>query len=159
MSLRVNDARRFATVTPALGAAYLKVCQLFAAAFSGCFLGLSQGFRTPSAQTLLAARGLSKADGITTFSYHQLFPSLALDFVVLDATAPDGWIADGSDARYRWVGNEFKKLGFKWGGDFPDPDWDHVEVDTTVPDAAAVEAAYSEWTRAVENAPFLGIGV
>lgn len=154
------NARRLATVDPVLGAAFLEVSQKFAAQFYGCLLGVAQGYRAPGDQAAANAAGKSKANGVTSFSYHQTFPSQALDFSVLDPTLPAGnqYVTDGADARYRWVGQLFESMGFEWGGSWSDPDWDHVNIaGGDPPDAHTVRLAAADYQEAVAADPSLSV--
>ncbi len=148
-------ARRLASVRPDLAACFLEVAQDFVEAFPGSRLTPAQGYRTPIQQQAAAADGRSNADGRTSFSKHQTYPSMALDFAVLDR---DGrYVFDGSDPRYRWVGEQFERHGFKWGGRFVSrqPDWDHVEVAEPGPSGAL--DAFALYQQAIANAPFLAV--
>lgn len=155
------QAKRLATVAPELAGAFLEISQDFARQFPRCYLGVAQGYRTPSDQLMASTKGLSNADGRTGFSYHQVFPSWALDYAVLDPTAvsTQGYVTDGSDARYLWVGQKFEHLGFRWGGHFVHvkPDWDHVEMPNRVPDAQEVQDSYERWSRTLDIAPYLRV--
>ena len=153
------NAVRLATVTPKLAAAFLEVSQRFALAFPGCFVGVVQGYRGAAAQGQAFQNGASRADGVKTFSYHQAWPSLALDFSVLDPTAgPDPYIRDGEDARYRWVGEHFVGLGFEWGGNWHEPDWDHVNaLGADLPDASSASSAELLYHAALLSSPYLTV--
>lgn len=54
--------------------------------------------------------------------------SRAIDFGVF--TAAGQYVTDGTDPRYRQVGEIGKKLGLDYGGDWPEPktDHDHLEM-------------------------------
>lgn len=145
------SARRLASIHPDLAAAYLTISQDFAREFPGSHLSVAQGYRTPSQQATAASLGRSAANGTTTFSKHQRYPSLALDFAVLD---PGGnYVADGQDPRYRWVAEQFEQAGFKWGGRWTTPDWDHVEAAEGV--AGGVLVDYETYRKTTTDAPFL----
>lgn len=147
-------ARRLASVRPDLAGAFLEVCQDFARQFPCSHLGVAQGHRTAAVQAAAFNAGRSRVDGTTRFSKHQSYPSLALDFSVLD----DLWqyVADGEDPRYRWAGMQFERLGFRWGGNFQAvaPDWDHVECFDTV-DRLLVDRSVERYREATSAAPFL----
>lgn len=155
MKLGPENAQDLATVMPELGAAFLEVAQLFAVQFPGCMLGCAEGFRTTSRQQLAAAQGRSNADGKTSFSYHQHWPSMALDYAVLDPTVPFFYVKDGMDARYRFVGELFVARGFEWGGNWHKPDWDHVNKRAPAPDAGSVESSELLYSAALLSSPFL----
>lgn len=134
-----EHARRLASVDPRLGAAFMEISADFAEAFPGWRITPAQGFRTPAQQKHASASGRSKADGTSVFSKHQAYPALALDFAVLD---PGGtYITDGEDPHYAWVGKRFESAGFGWGGSWPTPDWDHVEIKGPRPAAVAEDFA------------------
>lgn len=52
--------------------------------------------------------------------------SKAFDFAVFDEDAH--YITDGEDFRYRLAGKIGEGLGLEWGGRWPHPDWDHLQI-------------------------------
>jgi hypothetical protein len=154
--VRVEDARRLATVHPTLVAGHIEVCHRFAERYPGERLGCVDGYRTEEVQMAAFTSGLSLADGSMRFSFHQFFPSRALDFAILDPDEkPDGYVRDGEDPRYRWVAEQFESLGFGWGGRWTKPDWDHIYMPGAGPDRDSVVDSHAAWVRTVETAPFL----
>jgi hypothetical protein len=150
------NASRLATVTPTLACAFLEVSQRFAVQFSGCMLGVAQGYRSPAIQQAANASGASPMNGVNSFSYHQNFPSLALDFSVLDPVA--GYVIDGQDARYLWAAERFEEFGFRWGGRWKNPDWDHIEAaHVALPDKNGVQFSYAAWLRVISDAPWMKV--
>lgn len=147
------QARRLASVHPGLAGSFLTVSQDFVEAFPGCRLIVADGYRTAAKQQQAAASGRSNADGTRRLSYHQNYPSLALDFAVLDEAGK--YVTDGADPRYRWVGEQFEQHGYGWGGRWKKPDWDHVEVPGPGPADAA--ASYALYRRLAEAAPTLAL--
>lgn len=146
-----EHAKRLASVTPSLASAFLEIAADFAAKYPGCRITPAQGYRTPAQQKAAAAAGRSAADGTIRFSKHQAYPALALDFAVLDESGR--YITDGEDPRYGWVGERFEGAGFRWGGRWRKPDWDHVES----PESEPVRPldAYALYTTVTDRAPFL----
>lgn len=141
-----SDQDKLATVAPDLAAAFPLVASDFAAEFPGSTLGVANGYRTPKVQANASSAGASPFDGETSFSLHQRLPSDALDFVVRDPAAPSGWVKDGSDPRYGWVGNAFKERGFVWGGTWHVPDYGHVQrAGVSMPTKVEVVADYNDY--------------
>jgi hypothetical protein len=103
------------------------------------------GYRTPSDQKLAKLEGASPFDGQHAFSKHQKWKAEALDFAVIGPG--EDYIEDGADPRYAWVGREFEKKGFSWGGRWrtskKGPDYDHVEKRGPNPTKPIVDASYS----------------
>lgn len=99
---------------------------------------ITHGLRTFEEQDKLYAKGRTQPGQIVTnarggASYHNY--GLAIDFVVLDPkTKKPNWDKhfDGNqNGRSDWeeVGEEGKKLGFDWGGDWTSfPDYPHLEM-------------------------------
>lgn len=104
----------------------------------GISIRITQGIRTFKEQDQLYAKGRTQPGQIVTHakggqSYHNY--GLAIDFVVLDPkTQKPNWDKnfDGNqNGRSDWeeVGEEGKKLGFEWGGDWTKfPDYPHLEM-------------------------------
>ncbi len=147
--------RRLWAVDPGLAEAYRQIKPEFEQQFPGCTLTVGQGFRTPAMQVSAKSHGRSPFDGTTSFSKHQAFPALALDALILDEGGQ--MLEDGTDPRYRWLGERFEQLGFVWGGRFvhPRPDWDHFEVSGPKPTRADAEVGLSAYQAAVEADPTL----
>ena len=78
------------------------------------------GIRSLGDQAKAVAAGLSSV----MVGWHQY--GLALDFGVFDASGRQ-YVTDGTDPRYRLVGEIAKRAGCIWGGDWQRPDWDHIE--------------------------------
>jgi len=131
---------RLWAVDPGLAAAFRRVAGEFADSLPGSTLSVAQGFRTPAMQVSASTKGLSPFNSATSWSLHQSFPALALDFAVIGSGA---YVSDGTDERYTWVGERFEALGFTWGGRFkhPRPDPDHVQVAGAHGPRSAQEAA------------------
>lgn len=152
-----RDRARLANTVPELVAAFFQIKPQFAAAYIGQSITIPKegGYRTPAVQAMAAGTGASSYNGATSFSKHQAYPAQGLDWSVLGV---DGQLVTlGSDPRYRWVGEQFKLLGFKWGGDFQHyvdgalvahPDWDHVETLGPQPNIAVVRAGYAAYEKA-----------
>ncbi len=141
----MSDADKLWAVDPALAAAYLNIRATFAAKFPDSHLSVAQGFRAPSEQAAANSMGASPFNGTTSWSMHQRFPALAVDVAVI--AAPGGYVSNGGDARYTWVGHAFEALGFQWGGRWVhSPDFDHVQTAGHSPrspgEAAAALVAY-----------------
>lgn len=120
----MNETKLWA-VNAELADAFRRVSALFHDQYPGSTLSVAQGFRTPAMQAMAASAGASPFDGTVSWSKHQAFPALALDFAVIECGK---YIADGRDPRYAWVGHQFETAGFIWGGRWKKPDFDHVEV-------------------------------
>lgn len=81
-------------------------------------------------QNMAKAKGLSNAS--SGESPHNccnadgLPASKAFDFAVFDEDA--NYVTDGTDKRYREAGEIGEKLGLVWGGRWPKPDWDHLQL-------------------------------
>lgn len=120
----MNEDRLWA-VDLELAAAFRHVSDLFHGQFPGSTLSVAQGFRTPEQQSTANSNGASPFNGATSWSKHQAFPALALDFAVIEGGK---YVADGRDPRYTWAGKQFEAAGFIWGGRWKKPDFDHVEV-------------------------------
>lgn len=78
------------------------------------------GVRTSDAQRAAFNAGLSQVK----VGWHQY--GLALDFAILDNLGMQ-YVTDGTDLRYRLVGEIAKRAGCVYGGDWQKPDWDHIE--------------------------------
>jgi hypothetical protein len=142
---------RLCTVSPSIGAAFLQVYADFARAYPSSRLGITQGYRSPALQKAASSAGASPFDGSTSFSKHQHFPSMALDFAVF--SPDDTYVTDGTDARYSWVGAHFETAGLVWGGRWTHPDFDHVELSGPSPDRDSVAEGYSAWLRTAHDMP------
>jgi hypothetical protein len=143
----MNDAGKLWAVDPALAAAYMNVKATFAAKFPNSHLTVAQGFRVPGEQAAASSMGASPFNGTTSWSMHQRFPALAIDVAVIAASG--GYVSNGGDARYAWVGHAFEALGFQWGGKWVhSPDYDHVQTTGHAPrspaEAAAALTAYQK---------------
>ncbi len=148
----MSDADKLWAVDSALAAAYLQVKAAFEEEHPGSRLTVAQGFRTPVAQASAASVGASPFNGTTSWSFHQSFPSKAIDVAVIDA---NGYVSNGGDGRYSWVGHRFEAFGIIWGGRFHSrPDYDHAQTAGHGPrsaqEAAAALAAY-ETARAARS--------
>lgn len=51
----------------------------------------------------------------------------AFDYAIYEDN--DTYVKDGTDPRYRKIGEIGKSLGLAWGGDWKHPDWDHLELE------------------------------
>lgn len=147
-----RDRFRLAHVSTDLVLAFFSIAEKFAAISHGGRLTIPPmgGYRTPQMQGAAHAEGASGYSGdpharVSSFSKHQAWPALALDFMVVDAQGH--LIVKGEDPTYRWAGDEFEARGFKWGGFFHRPDWDHVELRGLQPNATMVAAGYAEYLR------------
>ena len=105
----------------------------------GIQIRITQGLRTFEEQNSLYAQGRTKPGNIVTYakggqSYHNY--GLAIDFVVMDPKSkkPTWNLSfDGNhNGRSDWeeVGEEGKKLGFEWGGDWQGGfrDYPHLQM-------------------------------
>lgn len=85
------------------------------------------GFRSPRTQ--------AQINPTNPQSNHTRCPSMAADLRVGDvaasATPPEIW---------RFLGDLWKKLGGRWGGDFPTPDLNHFELPTSTIGAMPIPA-------------------
>ena len=70
-------------------------------------------------QAAARAAGLSKR----LLGMHQF--GCALDAAVIDEHGV--YVEDGKDPRYRVFGEVAVAEGCQWGGNWPEPDWDHVQ--------------------------------
>jgi D-alanyl-D-alanine carboxypeptidase len=113
-------------IAPELLTAYETIAPQFAQSFPGSVVQIIQGYRTPQMQREALNSGASNFDGMYSFSKHQTYPAQAIDLGVFQ----DGgvYITNGADARYSWLGQEFEREGFGWGGRWKRPDFDHVEI-------------------------------
>lgn len=106
-------------------------CQQFLAEYRALSrkIEITETWRDPKREDALHAQGITKATGLTC--KHCIMAngkpaSQAFDFALYDE---DGaYIADGTDGWYADAGDIAKELGLKWGGDFTNPDYDHVEM-------------------------------
>jgi len=78
------------------------------------------GIRSIEAQQTAFNAGLSQVK----IGWHQY--GLALDFGIFNNSGVQ-YVTDGTDQRYRLVGEIAKRAGCIWGGDWQRPDWDHIE--------------------------------
>ena len=81
------------------------------------------GIRSLGDQAKAVAAGLSSV----MVGWHQY--GLALDYGIFDANGQK-YVTDGTDPRYRLVGEIAKRHGCVYGGDWHKPDWDHIEYHT-----------------------------
>lgn len=88
-----------------------------------------QGFRNQSYQDQLHFQGISPLTGSTSlhcFTIDGKPASKAFDFGLFE---DDGsYIKDGTDPRYAEAGQVAITLGLRWGGDFTNPDFDHIQL-------------------------------
>lgn len=142
---RDHDRLKYTEIN--LAAAYFRIAGIFEAAHPGASLTIPQegGYRTPPQQAATGQTGASGYNGISGFSKHQAFPARALDFMVIEAGK---LIIDGRHPLYRWVGLEFEDQGFKWGGSFHKPDWDHVEIRGAQPSFEEVRSGFAAYLKA-----------
>lgn len=85
-------------------------------------------WRDPATQNALFAAGKSNAPAGK--SKHEFMlegkpASKAFDFSCYRAGV---YIKDGTDPLYAQAGAIGKRLGLHWGGDWHNPDWDHLEL-------------------------------
>lgn len=52
--------------------------------------------------------------------------SKAFDFAIFNDDAT--YVADGTDPRYQQAAEIGEQLGLEWGGDWPHPDYDHLQL-------------------------------
>lgn len=113
----------------------LVIAESTAAIRPGGHIAPASTFRLLAEQEALQASKLSKVK----LGWHNF--GLALDVAVIDA---DGkYIRDGADSRYAVFGRIAKSHGCIWGGDWGDPDFDHIEFH---PDFTLEE--YRDWLAA-----------
>jgi hypothetical protein len=142
-----RDKQRLSGVDDELQRAWWDVGPAFEQANPGSYITVTRtgGYRTPSDQKLAKLEGASPFDGQHAFSKHQKWKAEALDFAVIGPG--EDYIEDGEDPRYAWVGREFEKKGFSWGGRWrtskKGPDYDHVEKRGPNPTKPIVDASYS----------------
>jgi len=150
----LTSAKLLWSADPRLVAWYQDVIAWFNTDFPGCELLVIQSYRTPSQQQQAAAGGKSAYDGKTTFSMHQAFPALALDLAVYDSHG--NYVTDGTDPRYAWLGQHVDPDTMRWGGNFSNPDWDHVELTVTpAPDATAVAVGFVRYQTTCRVSEYL----
>jgi hypothetical protein len=108
---------------------WLSQCKT-AFANSGSYVGLIVTWRSSSDQDQAKSLGLSNA--AAGQSPHNCVndkgqpASKAFDFGVFEDNG--NYIADGEDDRYAKAADIGKSLGLVWGGDWDNPDWDHLEL-------------------------------
>lgn len=96
---------------------------------SGLKCRISTTWRDPVAQNAAKASGRSKASAWQ--SPHNCIDakgnpsSKAFDFAL---SSGSDYISDGSDIRYLKAGLVAEDLGLEWGGRWPKPDFDHVQI-------------------------------
>ena len=141
-----RDSRRLLYVDAGLVAEWFKIIPVFEQTFPGSSATIPStgGYRDPDLQLDASIKGASGYDGSTTFSKHQAFPSEALDYAVVENGS---YVEDGKDSRYAWIGHQFESAGYRWGGRFHRPDYDHVEIIGPQPARAAVEAGIEQFKK------------
>lgn len=95
---------------------------------------LWEGLRTPERASQLAAKGLGISNSLHIYG--------AAADIVDESTAPRYW--DGAPGFWTALGQEAKKLGLTWGGDFSSRDLPHVQAITVAQESRFRAAAPSE---------------
>jgi D-alanyl-D-alanine carboxypeptidase-like protein len=154
-----RDVERLKFVGKGLAGTWSAIAVDFEDAYPGSYVTITKdgGYRTPAQQALAKREGASSFDGKKKFSKHQAWPAMALDFAVIAPAsetrwkATKGYVTDGLDARYAFVGRSFEKAGFTWGGRWhakgSKPDYDHVEKRGHGPSKIDVANGFAEYSQ------------
>ena len=85
--------------------------------------------RTLEQQMEMYERGVSKCDGVSNVSRHQVWRAFDIAVLEHDGVVKYKDIPEATLAQYKRLGRYWKSLGGTWGGDWKSP-WDifHFEI-------------------------------